>query len=208
MADPRPHIIATNISSLCSILNRPALMTGVLRDILIRHFQENLIETHELRQLIWQNNANTSILIESIHKWTPQTTEHRPAVIIKRNAFTNQRASFEDRMLGGFEDGTDQFVTFWAGSHTLFCLGSTGAQCELLATEVQHELTEFGPVIRRTLDLQRFQVVSIGAISKLEESAETFVVPVTVGCAFTENWIVKPHAPELTQISLSILLDS
>jgi hypothetical protein len=104
--------------------------------------------------------------------------------------------------------GNRHFSTFWVGSHTLFCIGGTGAQAETLATEVRRDLTEFGPAILKTFCLLRFQVVEVGAISELEESTENFVVPVTVGYAFQENWQLLQQAPTLKRISLSLLTEA
>ena len=103
------------------------------------------------------------------------------------------------------KEGNDHYVTFWKGSHTLFCIGGTGAQAEILATEVQRELTEFGPELVRTLGLMRFQVTEIGAVGELEEAQENFVVPVTVGYAYEERWITRIQGPRLNTVSLSLI---
>jgi hypothetical protein len=87
-------------------------------------------------------------------------------------------------------------------------MGGSGAQAESLATEVRREMTEFGPAIRDTFCLLRFQVVEVGAISELEESTENFVVPVTVGWACQESWQLMQQAPRLKRISLSYLTDA
>ena len=77
----------------------------------------------------------------------------------------------------------------------------------MLATEVQRELTGFGPVILKSLGLHRFQVTEVGAIAELEEATENFVVPVTVGYAYEQRWLIKRQAPTLRTISLSTILD-
>jgi len=96
----------------------------------------------------------------------------------------------------------------WVGSHTLFCIGGTGAQAEVLATEVQRELTEFASHYLRNMHLHRFQVVEVGAVGELEEATENFVVPVTVGYAFMQNWTVAQQAPTLHHVSLSLILEA
>lgn len=210
--NPQPEKQAywTHFSHLCSLQPRPLLLTGTFRDILIRHFsQAEYIETPELQRLIWEAGELTDILVESIHRWVPELTEARPAVIIKRNAYANQRLGIGDRHLGPSTDkwGDAHYTTFWAGSHTLFCIGGSGAQAELLATEVQRELTQFGPVIQHTLGLHRYQLMEVGPISELEEATENFVVPVTVGYAFAENWLIRKQAPVLRSVGLTTLLD-
>lgn len=209
-ATPAPQFIGASFSNLCSLLPRPLLLTGFFRDVLIRHFSSiDYIEAPELQRLIWQRGEQTNILIEAIHRWVPELTEHRPGVIIKRNAYANRRFGIGDRHHGPSADtvGNPHYATFWVGSHTLFCLGGSGAQAELLATEVQRELTEFGPVILKSLSLHRFQVTEVGAIAELEEATENFVVPVTVGYAYEQRWLIKRQAPTLRTISLSTILD-
>lgn len=210
--DPSPQFFGTTISSICHLLARPIVMTGMFRDVLIRHFcAAEYIEAPELRHLIWQESPEGSnILIESIHRWRPHLTEQRPAVIVKRNAYSNQRKGIGDKQQGPPADiyGSQRFATFWTGSHTLFCIGGTGAQAELLATEVQREISQFGPVIRRLMQLHRLQVVEVGEIGELEEATENFVVPIIVGYAYEECWALVPQAPPLHNVSLSLLLES
>ncbi len=203
MPDPSPHI--TDPSSLCSLLFRPQLMTGTLRDIVIQHFQEDNIEEVALRNLIWRPGDTTGILVETAHRWKPQTAGKMPAVVIKRNTCANRRVGVNDKVRTDTR-AEEHFATYWAGSHTLFCIGTEGAQVELLATEVTRELLQFGPLLRRDLDLVRFQVNEMGPVSELAESNEHFVVPVTVGYVYEERWSIRKQAPKLS-IHLSILMD-
>lgn len=199
-----------DLDSICSLLNRPIVLTGVLRDMLTRHFLDaNTIEESDLKHLIWRGDDQTGILIESIHRWRPEVTELRPAVIIKRNACQNQRIGIGDRDQGPPADGFGHphYSTYWTGSHTLFCIGGTGAQAELLGTEVQRELTQFGPLLSRALGLHRFQVMQIGPVAEIEEAQESFTVPVTVGYTYEERWTIKQEAPLLSNISLSKILE-
>jgi len=196
-------------SAVCSLLPQPLLMTGLFRSLLTSHFcTSRNIQTPDLRQLIWQETPPSGILIESKHRWRPDMTQNRPAVIIGRNAYQNQRIGIGDRHQPSPRntEGT-HYATMWLGSHSLFCIGGTGAQAELLATEVQRELTEFGEEIRKTMRLHRFAVTEVSAIHELEESTENFVVHVTVGYAFQELWLVRAQTPPLRRISLSMILD-
>ena len=207
-----PLYLGTKISSVCSLMPRPIVLTGFLRDVLIRHFADvNSIEDPALRHLVWSNTMGASnILIESVHRWLPQYTEQRPGVIIKRNAYQNRRIGIGNKHQGPPADkrGDPHYSTMWVGSHTLFCIGGTGAQAEVLATEVQRELTEFAQHYARQMHLHRFQVVEVGAVGELEEATENFVVPVTVGYAYMENWVVSQQAPTLHHVSLSLILET
>lgn len=198
------------LSSLCVKLGRPFVMTGLIRDILTRKFSvADNIEENELKGLLWLPGSATNILIESAHRWVPAHVEKRPAVIIKRNTYQNTRRGIGDQRQGPHVDAEGQrhFTTYWIGSHTLFCIGGSGAQAEILGSEVQRELTEFGPVIREKMGLMQFQVLQIGAIARLEEAQENFAVPLTVGWAFEERWVLRQEAPLLKHISLTMLLE-
>jgi hypothetical protein len=170
-------------SSLCTHGFRPLFITGLLRDLLIRHFTAPAgVEAPSLRDLIWREGNDTGILIESIHRWRGDLVEKRPALIVKRNAYQNLRLGIADRV-GADEHGNMVYCTVWVGSHTVFCLHRSGAGVEILATEVQRELTEFHPVMIQELGLMRWAVTEVGEIHEIEESAESFAVPVTVGWA-------------------------
>ena len=186
---------------------RRLILTGFFRDILVRHFtRREGIEDLDLRHLIWRADERTNILIESIWRWRPQLTEKRPAILIKRNTCRNVQKGL-DNFAGVTREGNEEFTTFWVGSHTLFCLAETGAIAEILSTEVQRELTQFGPLIRNSLDLKKFDVQEVGAIGELEEATENCVVPVTVGWAYEESWQIVKQALPIRRISFSFLLD-
>lgn len=191
------------VGSLGHLGWRPVILTGFLREILVWHFGDpKHVEEPDLRKHIWREGTDSNILVESIHRWRGDLVEKRPAIVIKRNAFRNVRVLINDAW-GTDERGNDHFTTLWVGSHTLFCIHGTGASTDLLATEVQRELTQFGPVIRKSFDLMKFQVTEVGPISELEEATENFVVPVTVGWAYQENWQLFPDALPLKSIQLS-----
>jgi hypothetical protein len=205
-----PQFLGTTLSSICALLPRPLVMTGLFRDWMIRHFADPaVIEDSSLRRLIWKPGQETAILIESIHRWRPELTEKRPAVLVKRNAYSNLRVGVGDRRQGPPADGygDPHYATYWVGSHTLFCLGGTGAEAELLSTEVQRELTEFGPFVARSVGLMRWQVLEIGQVQQVEEATENFVVPVTVGYTYEQRWVIHQQAPRLKRVSLSMLLE-
>lgn len=204
------QFVGKDVSSLCSLLPRPLLLTGVFRDILTRQFiSAAYIEQPELKNLLWKDGHDTGILIESVHRWVPTVTEKRPAVIVKRNAYQNVRRGIGDVRQGpsADRDGFEHFVTFWTGSHTLFCIGATGGQAELLGAEVQRHMTQFAPVIARLLDFKQLRAMQSGPVAELEEAQENFVVPVTVGYTYEERWVIRPEVPLLTNVSLSMILD-
>ena len=166
----------------------------------------------------------SNIMIESVTRWPgpqTQTVQMRPAILVKRNTYGRIKLGIGDKyMMGGKPsidnlndlgntsnnaiDAGTQFEVIIAGSHTVFCIGTTGAEAETIGTEVFFELLEFTPVIRRDLGLNKFQVMEIGGINKLEESKEHWVVPVTVTFMFNHTWTLTQDAPKLKGVSLTV----
>ena len=208
--EPVEQYIGYMYSSVCATQPRRLIVTGVFIDIMRQHFADPaLLDEAHLQNLVWRPDDTTGILIESVTKWVPRLTEKRPAIIVKPNSMTNVRLGLNDQRQGPPVDaqGNKHFSTFWTGSHTLFAIGNSGAQAEILASEIQRQLTGFADEIRRSIGLQQFRVLELGPISELEEAIETFTVPVTVGYAYGENWITRQQAPRIKRISLKMLMD-
>ncbi len=196
-----------SVSSLCNLGYRPLMITGMIRDQLIRHFAApSQIEEPDLRHLIWRRDERTGIVIESIYRWRGTLAEKRPAVVLKPNTRTCMPYSLGKRV-GISEQGHGEYGVLWVGSHTVFCLHGSGASAEILGAEVQRELLQFSPVLVEYLGLFKFTVTEVGGISLLEESKQTFVVPVTVAWAYEENWTVERESLKLRKLPLSVLLD-
>lgn len=194
-------------TSLCHTGWQRLLITGMLRDLLIHHFSTpDHIEIPDLRKALWREMPPTGILIESLYRWRGDLTEMRPAILIKPNSYRNVRMGIADRWIKD-EEGNQNYVTLWVGSHTLFCIHGTGASVEILATETQREITQFAPVITRMLDLAKFKVNQVGQISELEEATENFVIPIDVGWAYQEKWVLEQEALKLRGITFSFDLD-
>jgi hypothetical protein len=199
-------IVGGRPSSICSTGWQPILITGLLRDLLIRHFRTPLnVETPDLRSYVWSPGDRTGILVESIHRWRGDLVEKRPALIIKRNTYKNVRIGVADFQAID-RHGFYEFATFWSGSHTVFCINTTGAASEILATEVQRELTQFGPLMVQYLGMMKWMVTEVGAVVEIEEAKEGFAVPITVGWAYQENWRLEAESLLLRRIPLSMLV--
>ena len=191
-------------SSVCQLGMRPLILTGALRHILIHLFSSaSQIEEPDLRSYIWREGRDTSILIESVNKWRGDLVEFRPAVLIKRNPFRNVRLGIADRV-GMTGETFDTYNTAWVGSHSIFCINGSGASTELLATEVQRGLLQFGPVIGEQLQLMKFQVTEIGAVSEVEEAKENFAIPITIGWAYQEQWELSRESMKLSNVAMEI----
>ena len=199
------EIRVDRVSSICSLGMRPLLMTGFLRQNLMEHFAEkDQIEDGSLKDYLWKSSADSSILIESITRWKPNETAARPALIIKRGPWRVERKGINDQNFGADNlDGYDRYSTFMHGSHTIYCITNTGAECEKLSAEVYRHLITFTPLIRQELKLHRFVVAEVGPLSELEESDEHFVVPISVTYSHEEAWTLKPQVPKLKRIVLT-----
>ena len=192
------------MSALCAYGWSPLLVTGLCIDLLRQHFTGQVAED-DLRHLVWRKDERTGILIEHIHRWRGTLVEKRPAVIVKRNAYQNMRIAIGDQA-GVTEEGFREFTTVWVGSHTFFCLHGNGASVELLATEVQRELSQRAYTLVQELGLLRWAVTEVGEIAEIEEAKENFVVPVTVGWAYQDTWRVQEESLKLRKVSFNVLL--
>jgi hypothetical protein len=198
------------VSALCSYGMRPHVMTGFLRQLLMTHFADpNNIEEPKIRRHVetlgtWkpadQGTDSGGILIESITRWLPNTADKRPAILIKRNSWRWMQQGIGD--LAGKNDytGESNYVGFWEGSHTVFCLAPSGVETEFLTTEVVKFLIHFSPLIRAQMDLHKFIVSEVGGVGEVQEVVQGYAVPVTVAYVAEEAWSLQPYAPRLKRI--------
>lgn len=195
----------------CSVLVLPVVLTGLFRDLLKEHFSSpDLIEHPLLKKLIWTDAPSTELLIETGTRFDPRTAQRRPAIIIRRGAYENQRlgAFGERHQLPPMDrDGTLHFSTFWQGSHTFQCIGGTALQAEYLASEVQRFLHHFAYIHAPELQLLRFEVKQVGETTKMEEWGNHFLIPVLAQYFFEDAWSLRPTAPILKRFSLYSILD-
>ncbi len=180
----------SEISHLCSDMPQPLLMTGVMINWMRMHFgSSSRINLEDLQDYIWTDSVDSVLTIESVYKYDAAKSEKRPGIFIKRNAWKVERQGIDDRkMLATNFDAWPQYLAFFKGSHTLFCVAGESAEAELLATEVYRELIMSGPRARQVFGLLRFVVTDIGEVSLLEEATENFVVPITVAYGGQLSW--------------------
>ncbi len=198
--DPQPA------TSLCHTRFRPLLLTGTLVQLLRNHYadpvnvEDPLFKTGEFAP-IWRDSASSGIMIESVYNWTPKTAGKRPAVLLKRNKYTNLRFVISDRSeVDGI--GDQHYVTAWVGSHTAFVLGTTGGALETLATETQRCLTQYADVVRSATGLLRLQVMDVGDIAIVQEATQHFAVPITIAWAYQETWKLSQEALRLMGLTI------
>jgi hypothetical protein len=210
--DGNPEDRIPKVSAICSYGMRPHVVTGLLRQLLITHFSDpNNIEERQLRQKFkddsaWKPDANgenkSGILIESITRWTPNSSNKRPAVLIKRNSWQWQKIGLGDSVGYNPFEGGHNYTGLWQGSHTLYCLAAWGLETELLAMEVVKFLLHFSPWIREQMGFKKFYIHEVGGVGEVQEVVQGYAVPVTVAYVAEESWTLQPAAPRLKRIVL------
>jgi hypothetical protein len=190
-------------SSLCSLGPRPQIMTGLFVTLMRNHFADaDNIEHAIFRSKLFVAGATTGVLIDDATVWTPDRTQKRPAIIVRRNKWMHLKR-LTGFSTGTTEDGFSEHVKLWRGSHTLFCMAPEGAEAEILAAESYRFLMHFGPIFRKYFKLLMFELLEVGALSQVAEVNNLYVVPITIGYGWDEKWHIRTHAPPLGDIRLS-----
>jgi hypothetical protein len=174
---------------------------------MVQHFSSaDTIENPILKKKTWSKDYRiTNIAIEKSNEWTPQLTETRPGIIIKRGTWTKVRLGINDRMMGFSPTGQREFANYWQGTHTFFCIDSEAGAADVLGAEVFRELNQNGNQLEVELDMKRWTVAEIGATGRLKEAANKYVVPVSVAYMLEEAWIVQIESPLFKRVDLSII---
>lgn len=210
---PPTQIGADKYSSLCTTGHRANLLTGVLLRLLQDHFSaarnlefNGVNETgSDLKGYTWSADVKeTRILVDTVWNWNAQNIQQRPAIYVRRDVLRSQKKLIGDRAQPGAVRGANgsiievpggYYLREIAGSHTLFVIGGTGAEAELIGQEVFNHLTEFGPLIRQEYKFLLFEVAEWGALGKLEESHEHFVTPIVCRYSYAQSWRINKQAP-------------
>lgn len=205
----RPRAWPDLIPYMCARRWEPWLITGFLQQMLQDHFQTLNIEHEALKDCVWKQELDTGIVIAGYYKWFGELAEKRPAVVIKRNAYQLMPLGISTKAGSAFEGGLTYHSTFWVGSHTLFCLASRLLTADILAAEVQRELTEFSPAMVQpnTLGLFRAGVTEVGEAIELEEARQSYAVPVTFGWCIEHAWQLRNEGPPLRRVHVQSILD-
>jgi hypothetical protein len=173
-----------------------------------------LDETLELENYVWnEDNRDTRIKIESVWDYVLEDLQRRPALYVKRNKIQTQKSAIGDGFTaapntdghGNVRNVPGRYQTrAILGSHTIFCVGGTGAEAELIGWEVFNHLHQFAQVIREEFRFHRFIVPEVGEVGLLEEFDDHFVVPVVVAYAAFPAWRVDVEAPWLKTVAINV----
>jgi hypothetical protein len=191
----------TDPSSLCTTGKPPLILDGIIMQLLIAHFSvSDYIKIEQLKKYVWKPDSDEGqdqpLVIAPNYRIRWQNIQSRPAIIIKRNVIQSRKIAIDDYVGPAEHPGDgDHYIRARVGSHTIFCLSTNGSVAEMLASEVNDELTEFAPLIRRDLNFGRFEETQIGEVTQIDEHNTHFVVPVTIGYAWCHTWKLTPIAP-------------
>ncbi len=215
--NPASRLDVSIFPGRCDPGSKLRLMTGWLRQWMIVHFADslNIYDQKKKNVWVWRQDPNkkgeadpvsSGIVIEPNTRYDTAFTETRPAVIIKRQKWRKQRFGINDQLLGEVgPNGEMYFANYWLGAHTLFCIASEPVEAEMLAIEVYTELNEFASAFRKGVNLMRFEVTDVDEIGILEESGQSFVVPVTIAYAVEESWTLRSEAPFLQRFDAALM---
>ncbi len=200
-----PDVKIAKPSALCSLGMRPLLMTGLIVQTMRQHFvNPNSIEHEEFRERLWKSDETTKIYIEDSTVWKPEISGLRPAIIVKRNRWSPVKRLINNQS-GTTYEGFKEYVKFWTGSHTLFCIAKEGAEAELLGLEVLRFLQFHADPIRATFKLLMFDLFDYGELADIKEATDRSAVPITIGYGWADHWVLQSHAPKLKRIAFSTL---
>jgi len=191
------------VSALCTSGVPALVLTGVMLQILRQKFCDpDEIEIASLQDKIWTPSLETSkILIDPAYRWNPVEAMNRPSIMVRRHPIRSQQLGINNQYMGApQDDGAESYEDMEMTGHLLFCIGRTGAEAELLGTEVWKHFKHFGPILRKDLKLARFQVMELSEVGKVEESKTHFATAVSCFSAFFERWDLILESPILKRV--------
>jgi len=138
--------------------------------------------------------AKNQILIEEVFSWTPDTAGQRPAILVRGNKWQDRRLSIGGHKVHGATplSGEETYHKHIQGSHTIFVIGRTSAQTELLAREVYLYLNSFSSIIVDETCFSRWDAPVLEAVQELEEYEEHFVIPINLIYELSYTWKLFP----------------
>jgi hypothetical protein len=196
--DDRSNTEAPMQSSELSRLSVTGLTLELIRELFLKD-AHNVINP-ALVDYYWVSEpegdldeAKNQILIEEVFSWTPDTAGQRPAILVRGNKWQDRRVSIGNKVHALTPaSGEEHYTKQVQGSHTIFAIGRTSAQTELLAREVYLYLNSFSPIIVKETCFDRWDVPVLEAVQELEEYEEHFVIPINLIYELSYSWKLFP----------------
>lgn len=192
----------------------PYILTNFFVQFTRAHFSEPKdIINDRYKEYIWTPDVESSkILIEPSFKVNTKNTQHRPAILFKREQVQvmpiglgqgKHQSHFEPKgdKMEGRNKGMD-FTTIIPGSHTILCIGQSGGEADELGLEVFFKYLEYGWVLKKEANLGKFMVTGISPAKKLDENQENWLTAITLNWAYDYSWTLFQEAPILKKIGI------
>lgn len=193
--EPVPQPTWSDPSEICKDGLSPYRIHGIMVQLMVMHFcRPELIYNPNIRDKIWTRDPRTTkIWITTISRWQPRAVGIRPAIIVKRQAFSQQRISIADQFFDVLDHPS--FAREVQGKHQFLCVGRTGPEAEDVAFEVEEYLTTFSNVFVKEFGFVDFECIGTGDMTPLEEDKTNFVVPVGVTYKYVWQWTLVKVGP-------------
>lgn len=212
--EPCSALVATGIT--------PFVLTGILIRLLQYHFSdERNIITDSLRRYRWKQDCNESIVgpdgtalggmhVGPSYELTLSQVQPRPALYVKRETLAVARISAikGDQALPSIKTKTGvyqgaEFQKQLSGRYSIICVGSSGAEADLLGEEVFLRMLYFAPIIREDIRIGLFTVEGLSEVKELTEISDgnkAFYTVVSLFWAHVTRWAAVPETPVLKRL--------
>ncbi len=198
-----------DLRPLCAAGLSPSIVTGVIMQLLARHFASpGLIMTENLKQYVFTGDpATNKIRITTNTRFDPKSAGLFPALVIKRGGLKTDRKVMGDRLPVSQDEqdaGVSSYVRFHEGSHQVYVIAESDGEAEDLALECFDYLTFLSPVMVDLFPFHDFQVASIGPLGVLEAMGNQIGIQIQLDYVYEYAWSVQPIAPRLKTVSTTI----
>jgi len=181
------------------------ILTSFSKDIILK-FLQDMFGQQDLydgkNEYLWSPDPSESkILIADAYTEDLETTEMRPAIVLRRGPIRWMKRSIDQRVHVDFRSGSKRFQDLLALDLTAECLSRNGLEAELLADIVFQGIQMFAGAIRKR---GAFEVdsVAIGPETLIQGDSqqELSAVPVGIRLLLQKTWQVNVDAALLDKI--------
>lgn len=183
------------MSEVCKDGLSPYRIQGIMVQLMVMHWcRPELIYNPNLRDKVWTRDPRTTkIWITTVSRWDPRSQMIRPAIIVKRKPFSQNRISIGDKYTNLVDHM--EFAREVSGSHQFLCIGRSGPEAEDVAYEIEEYLTTFANLFVNEFGFVDFECKGLGELTPLEEDKTNFVVPIEVTYKYVWKWKLVKVGP-------------
>jgi len=174
------------------------ILTGIILELLRNYFKQNDSPKYT------NDRIHSEIDIQAAYRWTPDVTQVRPGIYVKREEITiGARRGMSDIMVEAGPSGETIYNFTYNCRWSIFCISPEVGTVEELGMTVSELLIAYAPIIKKDFNFERFNVRSIGAVGKVEEAKDFWMVPIQVDGTSNESWPLQPQALPITDIQFN-----